>query len=546
MAHVEINDQLIQKLENLAMRKNLSLDQCLECLITTDETLTRQVDTDWIEQGYLLRLLTENAADLICIHEPDSTYAYVSPSIYNIAGYTPQELIGTNPYHYFHPDDITQIHANHQASLVGQQLTNTTYRFHCKNGSYVWLETLTVPVFDENRQVIKLVTISRDITERRQVAEMLKNERDLLQSITRTSPSGILVVDKTGQITYANPRAEEIMGLTRDTITSRTYNAPAWKHTEYDGSPWPDEKQPFVRVMQTKAAVWDVRHAIDWPDGRRLFLAINGAPILDDAGEVSQVVFTIEDYTQRKLQQDELEEALEREKHLNAIKSDFVSTVSHEFRTPMSVIMASTSLLRHKFHHFTEEDFINRLQKIEKQIDRLNLLIDDVTFISKSDIVGYMPEPTRIEVSQFFSQIVDEMQMTYPDHRPIDILYEGTLDVVLLDMGLMQKVFINLLSNALKYSPASSPVLCIVYCDSQALKVTIQDEGIGIPLKDQIRLFEDFHRASNVGSVTGTGLGLAIVKRAVEALEGQIEFYSEPGHGTQFIISLPHISAALA
>lgn len=496
--------------------------------------LTRLAESD-----QLLRLLTENATDMICLHEPDGRFVFLSPASRVVNGYEPEELIGKNPYDFFHPDDLTQIIQSHQTSLTGQPVPYIIYRVRRKDGRYVWVETLTNPVIDANGKVTHLVTVTRDITERQRMETMLRQERDLLSQIMATSPSGITVVDRDGQIIFANQRAEDIHGICRDEIRGRAYNAPDWRITDYDGNPWPEENLPFAQVMRTRQPVWDVRHAIEWPDGRRVYLVINGAPIFDERGEVSKVVFTVEDDTQRKLQQDQLKAALAREKQMNELKSAFINMVTHEFRTPMTTIMTSTGILRRRRQALSPAEFEARLDKIDTQIRRLSRLLADITFLSKDELVGHVIDPVTIHLSQFFAQLADEVLMIYPDHTALCVEGTGVCDTVQLDLSLMEQIFENLLNNAVKYSPADRPVLCRYTCDQDTLHVLIKDEGIGIPYADQPLIFQAFQRGSNVNGIQGTGLGLNIVKRAVDTLGGSVSFESAPGQGTTFLVTIP-------
>ncbi|MBN1991796.1 MAG: PAS domain S-box protein [Anaerolineae bacterium] len=134
---------------------------------------------------------------------------------------------------------------------------------------------------------------------RKQTEQALRREHSLLAWIMETSPAGITIVNRAGQIIFANVQAEKVLGLTKTEITDRAYNAPEWRITDYQGRPFPDEKLPFRRVMATGQPVSNVRHAIEWPDGRRVLLSVNGAPLLDESDQVERVVFTIEDVTER-------------------------------------------------------------------------------------------------------------------------------------------------------------------------------------------------------------------------------------------------------
>ncbi len=153
--------------------------------------------------------------------------------------------------------------------------------------------------------------LQQEIIERKISEKALLHEQTLLNRIMLTSPVGIAMVNREGKITFANPQAENILGLSKQEITQLSYNSPEWHTTAIDGGHFPDEAQPFNRVMAARQAVFDVQHAITWPDGRHVLLSINGAPIFDAQGEIEAVVFAIQDITERKLD----EEKLRRSEH---------------------------------------------------------------------------------------------------------------------------------------------------------------------------------------------------------------------------------------
>jgi PAS domain S-box-containing protein len=177
------------------------------------------------------------------------------------------------------------------------------------NGNVHYVDFSLTPVTDTDGKVIQLIPEGRDITERKLTEEALRHEQTLLNRIMVTSPVGIAMVNREGQITFANPQAEKILGLNKEAITQRSYNAPDWHATTIDGEPMPDEAQPFSRVMAAREPVFDVQHVITWPDGRRVLLSINGAPIFDAQNEIEAVVFAIEDITERKQVEKELLDA---------------------------------------------------------------------------------------------------------------------------------------------------------------------------------------------------------------------------------------------
>jgi PAS domain S-box-containing protein len=148
--------------------------------------------------------------------------------------------------------------------------------------------------------------------------ERQRTERDLLNGILATSVAGILVVDTTGAIIFANHRAEQVLGLASNGLRERRYDSPAWRHTDLEGGPWPDAQQPFARVIATGEPVFDVCHGVEWPDGRRVLLSINGAPLRDAQGALSAVVFAVTDVSESVAAANSLRE---RDRQLEQITS---------------------------------------------------------------------------------------------------------------------------------------------------------------------------------------------------------------------------------
>ena len=144
------------------------------------------------------------------------------------------------------------------------------------------------------------LTLHARTLELEQERSALQQERDFVARLMDTSPAGIVRIDRDGRISFANAGAERILGLARSEITQRTYDAPAWRNTDLAGAPLPADQLPVTRVMMTGQAVYDVQHAVQWPDQRRVMISVNAAPIFDEAGRLDGVVATVEDITNRK------------------------------------------------------------------------------------------------------------------------------------------------------------------------------------------------------------------------------------------------------
>jgi signal transduction histidine kinase len=229
---------------------------------------------------------------------------------------------------------------------------------------------------------------------------------------------------------------------------------------------------------------------------------------------------------------------LDTEKELSELKSRFVSIASHEFRTPLATILSSTELIEHYSHKWSEEKKLTHIQRIQTAVRHMTQMLNDVLLIGKAEAGKLEFNPTPLALTQFCCNLVEEMQLTANNHTII-FHSQGQYTNICMDEKLLRHILSNLLSNAIKYSPKASTVHFDLVCEQEKAVFRIQDQGIGIPIADQAQLFNSFHRASNVGTISGTGLGLAIVKKSVDLHEGDITINSEVGVGTTFSVMLP-------
>jgi signal transduction histidine kinase len=241
----------------------------------------------------------------------------------------------------------------------------------------------------------------------------------------------------------------------------------------------------------------------------------------------------------RQRVEDELRRALAKETDLVELKSRFVAMVSHEFRSPLTLISIVTGLLQDARHGLTDAQRQERLAAIRQAVARMTELLDDVLTISRAEAGRLELHPAPLDVDALCREFVDTIRTVAPTHTTVFANHHPGL-AACLDETLLRHTIPNLLSNAVKYSPPGSTVRLELSHEQDEIVFRVADEGIGIPAEDQTRLFETFHRARNVGAVPGTGLGLAIAKRSVELHGGTITFTSQEGAGTTFVVRLPN------
>ncbi|MBD2729504.1 hybrid sensor histidine kinase/response regulator [Nostoc sp. FACHB-892] len=232
-------------------------------------------------------------------------------------------------------------------------------------------------------------------------------------------------------------------------------------------------------------------------------------------------------------------QALAKEQELNELKSNFVAMVSHEFRTPMTTIRTAVDILEYNSKKLTDERRTKYFDRIQNAINQMLHLLDEILFLSKTEAAKLEYKPTLVDLVNFCTELTDILQVNAGSQHSIIFTFQGESTQAQMDEDLLNFIFTNLISNAIKYSPQNSIIWFDLICKDGLATFQVRDHGMGIPLKDQTSLFQAFYRASNVGVIQGTGLGLTIVKKCVELHGGHIQLESEQDVGTTVIVTLP-------
>ncbi len=243
---------------------------------------------------------------------------------------------------------------------------------------------------------------------------------------------------------------------------------------------------------------------------------------------------------ERKRAEEEARKALEKERELNDLKSKFVSIASHEFRTPLSTILSSISLVD-QYKQRNDLDKIDKhTQRVRSSVNHLTGILNDFLSLGKLEEDKVEAIHELIEVQSLLDDIREEVTPSLKEGQQIIIQLKTQKLQINSDARIIRNILFNLLSNASKYSEPYKPIFLSCFNQLNLLTIQINDEGMGIPLEDHKHLFDRFFRASNASSIQGTGLGLHIVKRYVELLNGKISFESEQGKGSTFEVVIPY------
>lgn len=355
---------------------------------------------------------------------------------------------------------------------------------------------------------------------------------------------GIIVVDETGKIIIANPYTETLFGYNPEELTGESVQILVPQpfreghdrvRNEYFSNPKPREMGAGKELFGLKK------------DGTRIPVAISLSHYELDTSKVAVAFIT--DITEQKLnteklehevalRTEQLEKLLSKEKSLSDLKSRFIGIASHEFRTPLSTILSSTSLIERYIEKGDLAAQLKHIGRIKNSVQHLNTILTDFLSLEKLDEGMVINQPNRVHIVQILKEIITEMDHLKKHEQVIQ--YEGPAEYpeVWLDVNLFKACLINLISNAIKYSEEGQCITVVLSLDNR-IAISVKDEGIGIPQADQEKLFSRFFRASNVGNKKGTGLGLNIVRKYVQIMNGTITCQSAEEQGTTFQMILP-------
>jgi len=411
--------------------------------------------------------------------------------------------------------------------------------------------------------------VIQDITERKKIQEDLSISEERYRLLFKLSPEAIAVHSE-GKIIFANPAASALFGFSspEELLDKNVMEFVAEESKEMvikrikeqaEGKIVPRLEEKFIKI-----------------DGTIIDAEVIAAPFLFHNQLFSIVI--VSDITERKKTDKELElyknhleelvesrteeidiinkelsieiekkmeterllqESLEKEKELSKLKSRFISTASHEFRTPLAAVLSSAEMIQRYSKTWTEEKFAQHLDRIKNSVEFLTQLMDDVLTLSRADVGKIKLNPQPVDLHFLCQRIIEELPVNKSDKHEFAFNYLSEEKKFTLDPNQIIVILQNLISNAFKYSPNGGKIEFNVSFHDNNIQFLIKDEGIGIPEKELPELFESFHRATNAVSIRGTGLGLSIVKNAVELLKGNINVKSEIDKGSTFIVNIP-------
>lgn len=477
-----------------------------------------------------LRALIDSASDAVVTIDANSRIIDWNSAAERIFGWQREEALGQvltelivpQVHRTRHHGGMERYFHSGHGPILNRRVETTALR---RNGEEFDVELSVWPV--RSGDVPTFSSFIRDISRRKQAERALGESETKYRAVVENVNEGILVTAQ-GRILYANPRALDITGLSLELALARPFIE--FIHAE-------DRERVLdnhLRRLRGEPVENHYQFRVVRPDGQTVWLEIS-AVVFEWQGAPATLNF-LSDVTLRRQAEAEIRSALQRERELSELKSRFAAMASHEFRTPLAAILSSVELLDDYSDRLPASERREMLGMIKSAVARMNDMVDRVLLTARLESGRLRCQPQPLALPPLLARVAGEVARAHGGDAAarLHISSQGLEAQRQIDEGLLRHILANLLGNALKYSGATQPVHCHVQADGERVHLAVSDRGIGIPAADLPRLFESFHRATNVGNVQGTGIGLSIVKECVNLHGGQIEVHSAPGEGTTF------------
>jgi len=352
--------------------------------------------------------------------------------------------------------------------------------------------------------------------------ELYANQQRLALML-ETMAEGVGITDANGQMTYANPMAQRILGLKQNAILERTYDDPQWQNLRLDGSPLPSHEHPMAVMLTTGQPVYDCEIAVQPPDKERFYISINAAPVKDDDGNIVAGIGTFMDVTNRR-------KAIQQ-------KDEFISVASHELRTPITSLKASLQLLQRMKDNPNLKMLPLLIEQSNKSLNKVSVLINDLLNATKLTEGQLLLNKSAFKIGDLVQNCCHHIRV----EGVYQLMSTGDDNLyVYADSGKIDQVLDNFVNNAVKYAPHSKEIQINFERIDNMVKISVTDFGMGIPPEKVPYLFERYYRVDTGGhQYSGLGLGLYICSEIIKKHDGQVGATSELGKGSTFWFTLP-------
>ena len=512
--------------------------------ILVDITSKKQTEQELVESNEKFKLFTENLTDVIWIFNlTQKRFTYISPSVTQLTGFSVEEALKQSIDECLTPKSIEII--NKKILILTQEFLNnpkkkiTDYNEIeqiCKDGSIIWIETITQPQFAINGD-IEILGVSRNIDKRKHIESQLKESEKHYRRISETVPimlyDYILYPDGNNKFLYVGPTCREILEIIDKELLSDMNLF--WQMI------YPDDLQRLkdedIRANKSRDLFMSEVRIIT-PSGRLKWIQLSSRPNSDSEIWSGYIL----DITERKNSEIALKVSEDKLRILNSDKDRFMSILAHDLINPFNTLLGFSDLLLTNLHEYGIDIIEKQIKIIHQTNKKTYNLLEDLLLWSKSQSGKLIVEPQKIVVSEISNEIINILKHQ-ADTKEISIIYfEPEKTVVTVDLNMFKTILRNLISNAIKFTNKKGQINIYTEKNHKNATITVSDNGIGIE-KDNLPKLWDFSKpfsTSGTANEKGTGFGLLLCKEFVEKHGGTIWVESEIGIGSTFFFTLPY------
>ncbi|TAL66881.1 MAG: PAS domain-containing sensor histidine kinase [Bacteroidetes bacterium] len=518
----------------------------------------------------------------------DGTILEANPALVEMLGYPSREKLLEQNTFTVYPDEGLRRETLSKIKKKGQ-VYDFVIPLKKIDGSIIWVRDKTQIIEDENN-IEYYEGFLEDITDRKLAEEALIDSEEKFRCMFEQSLDGLVLIDDKGKIIDCNKATENILGFKIAKILGKTVYDLFYSLAPKDNrNPdlYENLKNSFLSYIETGIYPWEkkwVERNIELSDGSMKVITSLIFPI--QTGNRTIFCKILDDITERKKAEEEINElnrslenkvmertamlrkslqelneeielrkeaeqkltdakdnitdAWNKERELSELKSRFISMISHEYRTPLTIIMTSTFLLEKYYNIRDGEKFGEKIEMIQSSVQNMTQMLENVLLVGKSDKGSMRTKLKYCNIERLCEQVIEEVQIIDKFAHNIELVIEGDFKHEKTDEIMIHSILINLLLNSINYSPGNEDIrLELGECDD-GMEFKIIDDGIGIPPSEKPYIFDSFFRGTNIGTSTGFGVGLTIVKTCVEELKGKINIESELYKGTKVTVYVPH------
>ncbi|WP_296618249.1 ATP-binding protein [Marivirga sp.] len=476
------------------------------------------------ESESYFRRLTDSVPAIIWISEPDGSCTYLSKLWYDYTGQNEAEALGLGWLEATHPDDKEETGKIFSEANAQQKQFVASYRLKVKNGGYRWAIDRGSPKFGEDGVYEGMIGTVVDVHEEKLAAEKIRDSEKQFNTLANNIQNLAWIADGEGSVYWYNQRWYDYTGTTLEEMKGW-----GWEKVHH-----PDHIERVVDFVSESFKInkpWELIFPLRGSDGFYRTFLTRANPVFNGEGKITNWIGTNTDIEQQKQNED--------------IKDEFISIASHELKTPLTTAKAYLQMLELTLDdHDSEANLYS--QKASESVSRLDELITELLDVSKIRLGKLNYSISNFNFNDMIDGTVENMQLISPTHA---IIKTGKVsNDVLGDKERLQQVVINLLTNAIKYSPGTEKVFIHVEQENDMIKVSVKDNGIGIGKQSLNKIFDKYHRIEEHAiHFQGLGIGLYISYEIIQRHHGKLWAESEIGSGSIFYFTLPvaHVESGI-